>query len=154
MLKETEDIDMEKNTHNSPKTEKGIAYCGLACCLCSHNEACPGCQAGGCDIHSWCENYRCCREQGLNGCWECDHFSCRSGMLSKARARAFVRFAREQGPKELIRCLRRNMENHILYHYEGQLTGDYDQTESEEEILAMIRWGRSQSPDDGRGDQT
>lgn len=33
MLKETEDIDMEKNTHNSPKTEKGIAYCGLACCL-------------------------------------------------------------------------------------------------------------------------
>ena len=69
MLKETEDIDMEKNTHNSPKTEKGIAYCGLACCLCSHNEACPGCQAGGCDIHSWCENYRCCREQGLNGCW-------------------------------------------------------------------------------------
>ena len=43
MLKETEDIDMEKNTHNSPKTEKGIAYCGLACCLCSHNEACPGC---------------------------------------------------------------------------------------------------------------
>ena len=30
MLKETEDIDMEKNTHNSPKTEKGIAYCGLA----------------------------------------------------------------------------------------------------------------------------
>ncbi len=55
---------------------------------------------------------------------------------------------------ELIRCLRRNLENNILYHYEGQLTGDYDQTECEEEILAMIRWGRSQSPDDGRGDQT
>ena len=86
MLKETEDIDMEKNTHNSPKTEKGIAYCGLACCLCSHNEACPGCQAGGCDIHSWCENYRCCREQGLNGCWECDHFSCRSGMLFQSKS--------------------------------------------------------------------
>lgn len=66
----------------------------------------------------------------------------------------FVRFAREQGVDELIRCLRRNQENHILYHYEGQLTGDYDQTESEEEILAMIRWGRSQRPEGGGGDQT
>lgn len=50
---------------------KAIAYCGLACCVCSENDKCIGCQNGGCDIHGWCKNYNCCREKDLNGCWEC-----------------------------------------------------------------------------------
>ena len=29
--------------------EKGIAYCGLACCVCSENVLCPGCRSGGVD---------------------------------------------------------------------------------------------------------
>lgn len=28
-----------------------IAYCGLACCVCSENKDCIGCQDRGCEIH-------------------------------------------------------------------------------------------------------
>ena len=42
--------------------EKGIARCGLACCLCARE--CPGCQADGCAGAAWCENRRCSMEKG------------------------------------------------------------------------------------------
>ena len=50
---------------------KAIAFCGLACCVCSENKGCVGCQDGGCESHGWCKNYNCCKEKGLNGRWEC-----------------------------------------------------------------------------------
>lgn len=46
---------------------KAIAFCGLACCVCSENKGCVGCQDGGCESHGWCKNYNCCKEKGLNG---------------------------------------------------------------------------------------
>lgn len=55
---------------------KAIAFCGLACCVCSENKGCVGCQDGGCESHGWCKNYNCCKEKGLNGCWECSEFPC------------------------------------------------------------------------------
>ena len=58
-----------------------IAYCGLVCCICSENKDCIGCQNGGCDIRGWCKNYNCCKEKGLNGCWECTEFPCAGSML-------------------------------------------------------------------------
>lgn len=129
-------------------TDKSIAYCGLACCVCSENNKCPGCQAGGCDIHGWCKNYNCCREKGLNGCWECGDFeskaaepACKGSMLDKPRIRAFAKFAKEYGTDELIRCLLRNKANGIIYHYDGQLVGDYDKCKTEEEIIEMIKNG-------------
>jgi ubiquinone/menaquinone biosynthesis C-methylase UbiE len=115
-----------------------IAYCGLACCVCSENVKCVGCQSGGCDIHGWCKNYNCCREKGIAGCWECDDFPCQGGMLDKPRIRAFARFAKEYGTDELTRCLLRNKENGIIYHYNGQLVGDYDKCKTEEGIMTMI----------------
>lgn len=45
---------------------KAIAFCGLACCVCSKNKGCVGCQDGGCESHGWCKNYNCCKEKGLN----------------------------------------------------------------------------------------
>lgn len=45
---------------------KAIAFCGLACCVCSENKGCVGCQDGGCESHGWCKNYNCCKEKGLN----------------------------------------------------------------------------------------
>lgn len=47
---------------------KAIAFCGLACCVCSENKGCVGCQDGGYESHGWCKNYNCCKEKGLNGC--------------------------------------------------------------------------------------
>lgn len=118
---------------------KGIAYCGLACCVCSENKSCPGCRSGGCDNHGGCRNYNCCREKGLNGCWECERFPCGGGMLEKPRIRAFARFAKKYGTDELVRCLMKNKADGIVYHYDGQLVGDYDKCETEDEIIAMIK---------------
>ena len=65
-----------------------IAYCGLACCVCSENKDCIGCQN---DIRGWCKNYNCCKEKGLNGCWECAEFSCAGSMLDKLYASVLLR---------------------------------------------------------------
>jgi len=123
-------------------TMNGIGYCGLACCVCSQNTTCPGCQAGGCDIHGWCKNYNCCREKGLRACWECNAFPCSGGMLDNRRTRTFARFAKENGANELERCLISNTAKGILYHHPGQHTGDYDLCTSEEQIMEMIKTGK------------
>lgn len=34
------------------KRDLGIARCGLACCLCSENDHCSGCNSGDCRIRS------------------------------------------------------------------------------------------------------
>lgn len=62
---------------------KAIAFCGLACCVCSKNKGCVGCQDGGCESHGWCKNYNCCKEKGLNGRWECSEFPFTGCMLDK-----------------------------------------------------------------------
>ena len=117
---------------------KAIAFCGLACCVCSENKGCVGCQDVGCESHGWCKNYNCCKEKGLNGCWECSEFPFTGCMLDKPRIRAFAEFARRYGVEELEKCLLRNKEKGIVYHYESQLVGDYDKCQTEEEIIEMI----------------
>ncbi|MDE6906346.1 MAG: hypothetical protein K2P76_15735 [Lachnospiraceae bacterium] len=46
------------------------------------------------------------------------------------------------GVEELEKCLLRNKEKGIVYHYEGQLVGDYDKCKTEEEIIEMIKTGK------------
>lgn len=41
------------------RRELGIARCGLACCLCSENTTCHGCDSGECPDKDWCENRKC-----------------------------------------------------------------------------------------------
>lgn len=123
--------------------EKGIAYCGLACCVCSENEQCAGCRNEGCKDKEWCKSYNCCRMKKINGCWECADFPCENEMLNKLRIRAFADFIKEYGEERLLKCLKRNEESGIVYHYKGQLIGDYDKSESEDEIIRMLLYGRS-----------
>ena len=47
------------------KRELGIARCGLACCLCSENEHCNGCNSGDCPDKDWCENRKCSLEKSV-----------------------------------------------------------------------------------------
>ncbi len=118
-----------------------IAYCGLACCVCAENKNCIGCQSGGCDQHGWCKNYICCQNKKLEGCWACDQFPCENSMLDKPRIRAFAEFTRRYGTEELKRCLIRNRDNGIVYHYSGQHIGDYDRCSSMDEIIEMVKAG-------------
>ena len=122
--------------------QKGIAYCGLACAACSENADCPGCRDDGCKDKNWCKNLRCCRERGLNGCWECAEFPCRGGMLDNVRIRAFAGFVKRFGVERILDCLERNEKAGIVYHYPGKLNGDYDKHGTEERIIAMIRDGK------------
>lgn len=122
--------------------EKGIAYCGLACCLCGENATCAGCRNGGCQDKEWCKNSKCCREKGLAGCWQCSEFPCQGGMLDKMRIRAFARFIQQYGEEKLMDCLDRNERAGVVYHYPGAIIGDYDIPLSEAAVIEMILNGK------------
>ncbi len=122
--------------------EKGIAYCGLACCVCSENQNCAGCRNAGCSGKEWCKSFNCCQQKGLNGCWECLEFPCSNEMFEKLRVRTFAKFIAEHGEDMLMDCLERNEKHGTVYHYPGQIIGDYDIPTNAAEINEMILWGK------------
>ena len=116
--------------------EKGLAYCGLACCVCS-NKACAGCRNAECENKEWCKHFNCCKDKGISGCWECEEFPC-GGMREKVRVLAFAEFIKQNGEEKMMRCLEQNKNNGIVYHYQGQHIGDYDQCETVDEVIDML----------------
>lgn len=121
------------------KREMGIARCGLACCLCSENAWCHGCDAGDCPDADRCENRKCSREKGLAHCYECGE-NCRKGLLSKNKPYAFTEFARRYGVETLLDCLEENEKRGIVYHRAG-IVGDYDGFDDLEALIRFIRTG-------------
>ena len=120
---------------------KGMALCGLACCVCSENPTCAGCRNAGCKDRSCCQPFNCCKQKKLNGCWECPAFPCDNPMFNKQRVRAFAAFVLEHGEAALIRALQKNEADGVLYHYPGRLVGDYDLPENGSAIRAMLLRG-------------
>ena len=125
------------------KRERGIARCGLACCLCSENTACAGCDAG-CAGNGWCENRRCSLEKGLAACYMCGE-PCQKGLLGKIKPYAFTRFARQRGVEALLDCLERNERSGVVYHRAGIL-GDYDDFTDVDALVLFIETGTRQAP--------
>ena len=123
------------------KRELGIARCGLACCLCSENAHCTGCNSGECPDKAWCENRRCSLERQCGHCWECDDAACRKGMLSKIKPLGFTLFAKRYGEAALLDCLERNEKAGIVYHRAG-ITGDYDDFDDVEALIRFIGTGK------------
>ena len=121
------------------KRELGIARCGLACCLCSENEHCGGCNSGACPDKAWCENRKCSLEKGFAHCSDCEA-DCRKGLLAKIKPYAFTLFVKRYGEKALLDCLERNEQNGVVYHREG-ITGDYDDFEDAEVLICFIQTG-------------
>ncbi|WP_315081756.1 DUF3795 domain-containing protein [uncultured Clostridium sp.] len=117
---------------------KGVAYCGLACCVCSENATCAGCRNEGCKDKEWCKSFNCCTSRGLNGCWECTQFPCENPMLNKLRIRTFAKFIAKYGKDKLMDALAQNEADGMVYHYEGQLIDDYDKLQTEEEIKELL----------------
>lgn len=122
------------------KRELGIARCGLACCLCSENEACSGCNSGECPDKEQCENRACSIAKNLEHCYDCPE-DCKKGLLSKIKPYAFTLFVKRYGEEELLASLERNEETGIVYHREG-IFGDYDAFDDVEELVEFIRTGR------------
>lgn len=121
------------------KRELGIARCGLACCLCSENEHCGGCNSGDCPGKDWCENRKCSMAGGFAHCFDCEK-DCRKGLLQKIKPYGFTLFAKRYGEKALLDCLERNEKAGVVYHREG-ITGDYDDFEDVESLIRFIRTG-------------
>ena len=117
--------------------EKGLAYCGLACCVCGENENCVGCRNAGCNNKEWCKHFNCCKEKGLNGCWACIEFPC-GGMHEKTRILAFAEYIKQNGEEKIMNCLEQNEENGVVYHYPGQLIGDYDKCSTVDDVIKML----------------
>lgn len=118
--------------------ERGIAYCGLACCICEKNDICEGCQKGACESHMWCKNYRCCVEKGIDGCYSCDEFPCENSMLDKVKIKAFSVFVRDYGKEKLMDCLEKNENDGVVYHQKSSVSGDYDLFKTHEEVIDFI----------------
>ena len=122
------------------KRELGIARCGLACCLCSENERCRGCNFGECPDRAWCENRSCSMEKGVDACFVCTD-ECRKGLLAKIKPYGFTLFARRFGMETLLDCLEENEKNGVVYHRQG-IVGDYDDFDDVEALIRFISTGR------------
>ena len=122
------------------KRELGIARCGLACCLCSENEHCSGCNSGECPDKYWCENRKCSLSKNLGHCYNCNE-DCKKGLLGNIKPYAFTLFVKRYGEECLLNCLERNGNNGIIYHRES-LNGDYDGFEDVEKLIEFIKTGQ------------
>lgn len=94
------------------KRELGIARCGLACCLCSENVVCNGCNSGECPDKEWCENRTCSIKKGISNCFLCE-IDCKKGLLAKLKPYGFTIFAKRYGLETLLDCLERNEKTEL-----------------------------------------
>lgn len=122
---------------------KGLAYCGLACCVCSENKDCAGCRNAGCKGKDWCKSFSCCKERGKTSCWACGEYPCGYPMLDKPRVRAFGEYIKTYGEESLLSALGQRERDGVLYHYPGRLIGDYDLFQTQEELFRFLRRGAS-----------
>lgn len=122
------------------KRELGIARCGLACCLCTENTHCKGCDSGECPGKVWCENRKCSMEKGIAHCYVCEE-DCKKGLLNKIKPYAFNLFIKRYGEEQLLDCLEANEKAGIVYHREG-VNGDYDEFEDAESLISFIKTGK------------
>ena len=103
------------------KARKGvdpIAYCCLSCNHCFLKDWCGGCRTAyntcsyaTCSPDGICPNAACCREKGMDGCWECaDLPDCRKGFYENQDVnaiKAMALFIRKYGKKELAATMDR-----------------------------------------------
>lgn len=119
-----------------------VACCGLVCKLCHLADSCDGCGSEenccGCRTsYEGCYQYDCCREKGIDGCWECETAPCDKGMFSSehdVRNRAFIRYIKENGRDKLAERLYSNTQKGIFYGY-GK---DYDGLGSIEAVIQKL----------------
>lgn len=121
------------------KRELGIARCGLACCLCSENDKCAGCNSGDCPDKDWCENRKCSVTKNISHCYECDR-DCKMGLLSKIKPYAFTLFAKKYGEEYLLDCFEANEKKGVVYHRNG-IFGDYDDFDDTQKLIEFIKNG-------------
>ena len=122
------------------KRELGIARWELACCLCSENITCCGCNSGDCPDKEWCINRSCSLSKEIGHCFECEE-KCQKGLLTKIKPYGFSLFAKRYGEEMLLDCLERNEKSGIVYH-RNKINGDYDEFDDVEKLIEFIKTGK------------
>lgn len=56
-------------------------------------------------------------------------------MHDKVRIAAFAEFIRQNGEEKMMDYLEQNKKVGVVYHYPGQLVGDYDKCETVDEVI-------------------
>ena len=94
-----------------------IAYCGLSCAHCFLTQWCGSCRTiyntcsfATCSPNGVCPNTACCKEKGLDGCYECEElYDCKKGFYSLGKETNAIRvmalFIQRHGKKELLKVL-------------------------------------------------
>ena len=93
-----------------------VAYCGLSCSHCFLGEWCGSCRTAynTCSFATVspdgiCPNVRCCKDQGFDGCYECENLeSCEKGFYASSNdganaAKAQALYIRKHGKKEFLK---------------------------------------------------
>ncbi|WMJ22521.1 DUF3795 domain-containing protein [Paludicola sp. MB14-C6] len=122
-----------------------IGYCGLVCSFCHEADHCNGCKSvnNSCGRYlseTGCFQYNCCKEKGINGCWECKDAPCKEDMFSEhhnIRNRTFVKCAKEEGIEKLAEYVLTNQQNGIQYGWNK----DYDILNSEQAVFDLLHNG-------------
>ena len=92
-----------------------VAYCGLSCNHCFLGEWCGGCRTAynacsfaTCSPDGVCPNAKCCREKGIDGCWDCESLeTCDKGFYvptndGAAAAKAHSLYIQKHGKKAFL----------------------------------------------------
>ena len=116
-----------------------VAYCGLSCNHCFLKEWCGGCRTSyntcsyaTCSSDHICPNTACCKEKGLDGCYECDNLAdCQTGFYSLGNdvnaVKAMALFIRKYGKKELAASLDNLHEKYDFQKIQEILGFDLDE---------------------------
>ncbi len=93
-----------------------VAYCGLSCNHCFLAERCGSCRTdyntcsfATVSLDGICPNVKCCKEKGIDGCYECDSLeSCEKGFYTPSNdganaAKAQAMYIRKYGKKEFLK---------------------------------------------------
>ena len=128
-----------------------VAYCGLSCDHCFLAEWCGSCRTAynacsyaTCSPDGICPNTSCCREKGLDGCWECGELTgCSKGFYENGKeinaVKAMALFIRRHGRKELTAVLDRLHRQYDFRKIQEILGDDL------EEGLGILERNREQS---------
>ena len=117
-----------------------IAYCGFSCNHCFLAEWCGSCRTeyntcsfAACSEDGICPNVKCCREKGIDGCYECEDMeTCKKGFYIPSNdganaAKAQALYIRKYGKKEFLKAQNRLHEKYEFQKTQEILGQDYEE---------------------------
>lgn len=114
----------------------GIACCGLACCLCSKNEHCSGCNLGDGPDKDFGREPQMFYSKGNNMVMSVKRIAAR--VCYRKISCIASHYLQNDTEKNYYIVLNSNKQNGVVYHRKG-IVGDYDVFDNIEKLITFIR---------------